>query len=386
MKAANFGFTCVAYVATLVFTFATVHAGENKPAGSREKERALAAAKKAAAYLLKQANKDGTFGQAKGREMPGVVGLVVWALAESPEKPRENNCPEIAAAAKYLVGLQTETGSIAIPLMGLENYNTSVSAVALKVLENPAYEPVLEKAKNYILSCQLDENSGYDPEKHKRAFGGIGYGSAKKADVSNTAFGLEALVRLGLPKDSPAFKNAEKFLKRSQDNAETNDTEYMQGSDNTGAFTYGPGESRFGTVKAKSGKMVPKPYASMTYQAVKSLIYCGMTLDDPAMKAAWKWIGENYSVETNPGGEGMQGYFYYVVAFAKAFTAAGQKELTLADGGKVRWSHDLSRHLTALQGADGSFTNPADRWMEGDPVLATAYALLALNLCIADME
>jgi squalene-hopene/tetraprenyl-beta-curcumene cyclase len=42
--------------------------------------------------------------------------------------------------------------------------------------------------------------------------------------------------------------------------------------------------------------------------------------------------------------------------------------------------------LTALQGADGSFTNPADRWMEGDPVLATAYALLALNLCIADME
>lgn len=357
---------------------------------SKEKARIVAAAHRAAAFLLSQANKDGTFGTSRARFMPGVVGLAVLALAESPDKLRESNCPQVAAAAKYLVSRQIKKGpskgAVAIPRFGLENYNTSVAVMALVALENPAYKDVLKKAKKFILSCQLNKKAGFDPNKHKEAYGAIGYGDAKQGDVSNTSFGIEALKKLGLKKGSPAFKNAVKFLKRCQDNSETNDAEVMKGGDDTGGFTYRPGDSEFGKVRARSGKMVPRPYGNMTYAAVKALIYCGMSMDDPVMAAAWKWIRNNYSVERNPGGKGNQGYYYYVVALAKAFTAAKVKELTLADGRKVRWSHDLARRLLTLQRRNGSFANRERRWMESDPVLATSYALIALNLCLADQE
>jgi squalene-hopene/tetraprenyl-beta-curcumene cyclase len=155
----------------------------------------------------------------------------------------------------------------------------------------------------------------------------------------------------------------------------------MKGGDNTGGFVYLPGDGEFGKVKARSGKEVPKPYGNMTYQAVKSLVFAGMKQDDPALQAAFKWIKNNYSVKEQPGAAPGQGYFYYVLAFAKAFSAAGVTELELADGRKVHWAKDLAAQLLSVQEADGSFVNKADRWWEGDPVLTTAYALDALNLC-----
>ena len=46
---------------------------------------------------------------------------------------------------------------------------------------------------------------------------------------------------------------------------------------------------------------------------------------------------------------------------------------------KVDWQNDLADKLAELQKADGSWSNDADRWMEGDPRLVTAFALIALN-------
>ena len=43
------------------------------------------------------------------------------------------------------------------------------------------------------------------------------------------------------------------------------------------------------------------------------------------------------------------------------------------------WRADLLEQLSNKQGDDGSWTNPADRWYEGDPNLVTSYSLLALS-------
>jgi squalene-hopene/tetraprenyl-beta-curcumene cyclase len=176
------------------------------------------------------------------------------------------------------------------------------------------------------------------------------------------------------------------FLKRSQDNDETNDVAEMKGGDNTGGFVYLPGDSEVGTITARSGKKLPKPYGSMTYQAVKGLIYARVSMDDAALQAAFKWIKNNYAVDKNPGAVGTQGYYYYVNAFAKAFTASGLKDLTLADGTKVNWASDLAGYLITQQKPDGSFANSDKRWMEDDAVLSTSYALDALNLCLAALK
>ena len=358
----------------------------NVTGADADAESAAAAARKSVDFLLKQQNDDGTFGKSRAKGLPGMSGLVVKALVQSPDKLLEANSPAVAKAVKYILTKQLPSGAIADPNFGQENYNTSIAAVALASLENPAYHDVLEKAKKYILSCQLTEERSYDKDEHKIGYGGFGYGDTKRSDVSNTGFSLEALKALGVKEDSPAWKNAVIFLKRSQDNSETNDLPQMKDSNDSGGFTYLPGQSEFGTYTTRTGKKLPKPYGSMTYQAVKSLIYAGVSKDDPCMQAAFKWIKNNYSVKENPGGDGSQGYFYYVLVFAKAFTAAGVKDLELADGRKADWAKDLATHLISLQKADGSFVNPDPHWMENDGVLSTAYALDALNLCTAALK
>ncbi|MBI3832349.1 MAG: terpene cyclase/mutase family protein [Planctomycetes bacterium] len=375
-----------ALLAALSLAGAILQAADAPPAKPGEKQAAIEAAKKAADWLLKQANDDGTFGKIPPptRKMPGFVGLVLYGIAKSPDKPSVDKVPALAKAAEYLVAVQQPNGAIALPMFGAENYNTSIAIMALKALNNPKYDEVLQKALDFTLSCQLDEKRGYNSKEHVAAYGAFGYSDGKKGDLSNTSFSLDALKAMGVKEDSPAYKNALIFIKRCQD-AETNDSKMMDGGDNTGGFVYLPGDSEFGKVKSRNGTEVPKPYGNMTYAGIKALIYCGVKADSNELKDAWKWIKSNYSATENPGGNGSQGYYYYAVAFAKAFTASGMKELTLPDGKKVRWANDLSANLAKLQSPDGSFMNKDQHWMESDPILATACALQALNLCIEAM-
>lgn len=366
---------------------AALKAAEAPPAKPSGKQAAIESAKKAVKYLLDQANDDGTFGKSPSplKKMPGIVGLVVYGVANSPDKPKADKTPALAKAAEYLVSVQQPDGAIALPQFGVENYTTSVAIIALKALHDPKYDEALKKALDYTLSCQLDERKGYDVKEHDAAYGAFGYGGGRKGDLSNTSFSLDALKAMGVKEDSPAFKNALIFIKRCQDNKETNDSKLMVEGDDTGGLVYRPGNSEFGMVKSRGGNDVPKPYGNMTYAGIKSLIYCGVKADSPELKAAWKWIKNNYTVKEMPGGSGTQGYYYYVVAMSKAFAAAGVKDLDLPDGKKANWANDLSSHLISLQSADGSFANKDGRWMEDDAVLATAYALQALNLCIEAM-
>ena len=107
-------------------------------------------------------------------------------------------------------------------------------------------------------------------------------------------------------------------------------------------------------------------------------IYAGLTPDDPRVQGALQWLGENYTVAENPG-MGAEGLFYYYHTMAKALATAGQDELKTRSG-PVDWRADLAGHLIKLQGSDGSWKNTASgRWMESDPVLVTAYTVLALE-------
>jgi len=45
----------------------------------------------------------------------------------------------------------------------------------------------------------------------------------------------------------------------------------------------------------------------------------------------------------------------------------------------IRWREELVKKLIALQKPDGSWVNANNRWWENDPVLASSYALLALE-------
>ena len=120
-----------------------------------------------------------------------------------------------------------------------------------------------------------------------------------------------------------------------------------------------------------------RSYGSMTYAGFKSLIYAGLTQDDPRVAAALDYIKRNYTLDENPG-LGEAGLYYYYQAFAKAMSALGQPTFTDAAGKSHDWRAELIAALAKRQSQDGGWVNPADRFMEGDPNLVTAYALIAL--------
>ena len=118
----------------------------------------------------------------------------------------------------------------------------------------------------------------------------------------------------------------------------------------------------------------------MTYAGLKSMIYAGVKPDDPRVKAAVTWAAKHYDLSANPG-MGGSGLYYYYHIFAKALDAAGYDIFTDVQGQKHDWRQELYQAIAERQQPNGSWINPSDRWMEGDPNLVTGYALLALSYC-----
>ncbi len=96
------------------------------------------------------------------------------------------------------------------------------------------------------------------------------------------------------------------------------------------------------------------------------------------------WITANWDLEANAGMAGehsTDGLYYYYMTMARALAVAEIDELELPGGEKVDWSDELSKRLTSAQKDDGSWLNDNSRWMETEPLIVTAYSLLALADC-----
>jgi squalene-hopene/tetraprenyl-beta-curcumene cyclase len=110
------------------------------------------------------------------------------------------------------------------------------------------------------------------------------------------------------------------------------------------------------------------------------MIYAGLGPNDPRVKAATAWIRQHYTLDENPG-MGAAGLYYYYQTFGKALAAIGVDQFEDAAGKKHAWRSELIAKLAASQKPDGSWVNENARWMEGNPNLVSAYALLALAAC-----
>jgi len=196
-----------------------------------------------------------------------------------------------------------------------------------------------------------------------------------------------------LSKDHEAFQRALKFLERCQNRSEANDVKIPDGSKviqsgDDGGSAYAPGQSFAGFVELEGGKKVPRSYGSMTYALLKGYAFAGLPKDDPRMKAAFGWVSKNYTLDVNPGFEALadpaaayQGLYYYFHTMAKALDLYGDDTITDAQGKAHSWRKDLAGRLVGLQSKNGSWVNEnSERWYEGNPQLATSYALMALAM------
>lgn len=358
------------------------------PAESADAAKIAAAIDRGAKYLAAQADV-GKFG-AQGKPDAGLTAMAVGALIATPVPRAKEVQATIDAGIAWLLMLQKPDGSIHDGKNA--NYTTSAVILALVRNGNPEHKPVVEKARNWLIGLQVGEEDGYSSDDPY--YGGIGYGSSERPDLSNLQFALEALSASGLPKEDAAFHRALKFLQRCQNRSESNDVRIPSDgkivvSGDDGGSAYLPGQSVAGTIDLGDGKVVPRSYGSMTYALLKGYIFAGLPKDDPRMKAAWEWIQKNWTLDVNPGFQAgpdptaaYQGLYYYFHTMAKALDLYGSESIVDAQGKEHAWRHELAGRVLGLaRKTDGAWTNEnSSRWQEGNPVLGTAYALLTLEL------
>lgn len=327
---------------------------------------------KAIRFLRLTQNPDGSWTKS---EFVGISGLVTTAMLRSG---LDRDDSTVAKGLRHLVAQAKPDGGFYAKDSLHRNYETCITVMALSEANTDGkYDDHIRKAEGFLKGLQWDKGEGV--ESSDPAWGGGGYGSHERPDMSNTQYLVEALVKAGATKDDPAMKNVLTFLSRSQ-NLETafNDTKWA-GLINDGGFYYTPaagGESKAGILD--NGGL--RSYGSMTYAGLKSLIYAGLELNDPRVVAATDWIRKNYTLKENPG-VGQQGLFYYFHTFGKTMSVIAKDKFTDAGGTEHDWRAELTERLRNLQQDNGSWLNPQDRWYEGDPNLVTAYSLLALSYC-----
>ncbi len=163
---------------------------------------------------------------------------------------------------------------------------------------------------------------------------------------------VDALKEAGNGPDDEAMKKALVFVSRCQNLESEYNTTPAAAKNPDGGFYYTPadgGDSEAG--KLPNGGL--RSYASMTYSGLKSMIYCGVKADDPRVKAATKWIQENYDLKTNPG-IGPAGLYYYYQRLCQGPGGRRQRHAGGRQGREARLA-ERTRRGTGLRPASQRF-------------------------------
>lgn len=358
--------------ALAMFLFAAIStAAAEEPAPQKDGGRAKAV-DRAIGFLKTKQAEDGSFASYAG---PGVTALTTTALLRHGRSPQD---PLTAESLKYLEGFVQADGAASSKKSLLRNYETSLALVAFaEANRDGRYDKLIDGAERFLKLQQW--GVGPKADESDPAYGGAGYGKHERPDLSNTQFLIEALRAAGAGPDDEAMKKALIFVSRCQNLESEYNTLSFPAKNPDGGFYYtaaAGGQSKAGDTP--DGGL--RSYGSMTYAGLKSMIHAGVDADDPRVKAAVKWIGRHYDLTKNPG-LGQEGLYYYYHTMAKALDAAGLDRLVDGKGKSHDWRSELTAELIKRQRPDGSWMNENTRWLEGEPCLVTAYALLALDYC-----
>ena len=344
------------------------------------------AIRKGARWLLTHQEQEGHWSDP---DHPALTSFALFALMNDPVRTAKGDqySPVISNGYAYLQRKVRPDGGIYTDGVGLANYNTSVSIMALTAAGNPEYDTLIRNARSFVIKGQFDfDEKG---ELDHPLDGGIGYGNSyPHSDLSNTVLALEALrFSEAWKPENPALGEEElnweaaiKFISNCQNLKGANTQSWVsEDPANKGGFVYFPGNTKSETVELPDGRVALRSYGSISYAGLLSFAYARLDPTDQRVAAVKQWLSENYTLEENPGMD-QQGLFYYYHTMAKALTAARVQSLTTVDSRTVNWRKDLALKLLDLQNLNGSWSNETARWWEKDPVLVTSYCLIALEL------
>lgn len=332
----------------------------------------------AAHGLVWMAAKQQTNGAFGNPDFPALTGLPLWAFARAGDA--QYTATVDRAVAFILTCVQTNGGIYAANkgqrASSLATYNTAICMIALHATGRRDLSPVVLRAREFLATSQLkggDENEG-----------GFGYeqNGQGHSDLMNTHFALQAMretqdledVRPGGQKRVDInWDKALQYVTRLQ---YTNDP---SGSDQ-GGFAYNPADPHANLIRRTVRRIMMSAYGSITYAGLLSMIYAQVEPSDPRVRSALDWASKHWSLEENPG-MGTTGLFFFYNVMSRALDAGKLDAIPRPEKGQapITWRDELARKLIGLQKPDGQWVNRNGRFWENDPILVTAYAVLALQ-------
>ena len=253
----------------------------------------------------------------------------------------------VERALAFLESRMGPEGAIGWPKSIAHDYPNYATALAVKAFCRAGRHDRTAPMTAYLRSRQFAGQNQWTPAAP--AFGAWGMGGPRLTpphtghiDLSMTRHVLEALRAAGAPASDEAIQQSRVFLDR------------LRNQD---------GGYCFSTVVADANKAGDgKSYGSATADAV---LAARAAASDETSAAGW--LRRNYTPDSVPGFEGesrevwTRGLFFYYAATASA--ALGVK----------------NESVLRLQGPDGSFANREPLVKEDDPLIATVFAIEALN-------
>jgi squalene-hopene/tetraprenyl-beta-curcumene cyclase len=336
---------------------------------------------------------------------PAYTGLMVAALGGAPASLKAKYKAAADKGVAYLISRTNPDGSVGEGPTGtfIKTYATGIALMGYASVERTdKVANAIRGAQAYLKQNQLKE--GKDA-------GGVGYGDDKPdgskttiANLSTTGFSAEGMHQSGLPKDDEFWKLVVKYVRKCQNNSETNnDPEFVAELKAKGLVVGDDGSLYYSTVadpkaqKAGTKKVADKEsiagYGSMTYDGIKTYLYAGLKKDSPEVKAAVDWVRKNYSVELHPGfpfdasqRQHLRGLYHYYLVMSRAMDAYGENPFETFDGKKHDWAREIAEQLVKSVKEDKMWKNDNPAWFEGDPLLVTSYVLVTCNTLLKNVK
>lgn len=334
-------------------------------------------------WLVEKQHERGSW---SSQRQPALSAFAMLAFAQSGHAKRDE---VVAAARSFLLTKVQDDGGIYHKARmslsgGLTTYNTAICMTSLGALNDPHLTPLLLKARMFLAASQrLD-----DSDRH----GGFGYnrkGRMSRPDLNNTTFAIQAMRLTEHVEDSrePGEQRVDidtaaslRFLERLQNYP-------ISDSENGGGFHYDLADPKAGIDTNNEEVIVFRAYGSMTYSGMLALIYSNVDRADPRVRSAFDWAARHWSLDENPG-MGARGLFFFFNVLSRALNAYGVDDVPVSAGELVAWRTELMRTVIAHQTIDESGTTGywvnrrSKKFMEGDTILVTCYALLALQTAL----
>jgi squalene-hopene/tetraprenyl-beta-curcumene cyclase len=316
-------------------------------------------------YLRERQAKDGSWSGSVH-----VTALALRAFLESYREYDESDGAFITRPVGFLLRHVGADGSISDGT-GDRVRDTAAALAAFKVTGNPEHRAVIDNARAFLASMQLDDDDGVSRKDPR--FGGIGEGNGRVPTLVEQYLVLEALGREGAGPGGGLRAEALVFLERLQNLDATNDQRWA-GDD--GGFILSPAAALEGNTASS---------ASMTHSGLAGLLYAGADKRDPRVVAASGWIAANYTLE--PDGAALPSPFYFYDAFVTSLRALGQDTITAPDGSRHNWRNDLLERLLGLYNPDGSWGESGSEDASGGAgEEATARSVIVLNKVIRSLR